>query len=574
MKERWLLIGGFFIVLTLSNLTLFLVLTRINKNTNNNNSSTNNNILASAPIKHDTKVDNNINSDTHHTSIPDKHQQKHNKPHQITFGKKPGYFKCNKYIPDVSKHVYIKKLYQEDLYKTNTIFQTCQFENICLTRGGDFVFYLEKDNLIDPSWFTKYNNQSWIYVQGRIHTPRGNLNILIREGTLIRKPNDPNLYVSTNTGNPTITTSSTSNLKVVPTAKDIFQWMEEPTFLLKRFVAGNAGHNIMDNLHHLIHLMHSYNRVTVDNQIIFLDDLQDQTKPHWEVGAYGYPVEPSDSISISSFSLITKSPVKQLCHNEKGSYSIERAPCRNKLVNNNVALNEKEKDELVTCFSSVFGGHSVSDLLAPWSREIVGTKLRELVYQRLDLPIEEDLKEKKEIIIAINEKSLSGRHGRIIWNVQDLYSNLTTFLPQDPFIKKLGKSIKVIKLKLNEIPMVEQIKIFEKTDVYFADQGSASYNVVYMRDRSTMVYAPACLIHLTKKYVDCYPGMYFTLGHFTTAQVIHFLDFMKNGVVPCNPRMSPHEKGRDLINCDPILDPKLVIQISLSAIKRKYSHLV
>ncbi|KAL9645273.1 hypothetical protein ABK040_002473 [Willaertia magna] len=440
---------------------------------------------------------------------------------------RPGTFQCNKYR-------------NEEVH--GRYFAMCRFENICLNKKGQFVLTKEKDSFFNDEWFDTFNGKAWLYAQGNFKTNRGFVPIHLKDGILEYEYNTNNLFLNRKGGK-----------SKVETSKD-FKYVQGSSFALYRFAAGNAGHILSENMAMTIAQMLSFDDVTLDNNIIFLEDTHDTSKPDWVLASYGY-LPTVDKFSIEWFSLISNNPVQQLCHDENG-YKVVNAPCRN-------VASAVESDEFIVCYERLYMGHSVSNLEEPYGREVMNPTFRNLIYDKLKLPHQRDLK-KKKFTVVIQRKKLSSPHGMIISNVDEIAEYLRENVPNDPIFKQSGKELEILPIQLEDFTTVEQIKLLHDLDVYLTTHGSGAYLSYVISDKSLVIQSPHCSVNNGTKF--CYQNE--ATSTYANVQLMNYLYLLPPGVeADCTPRPLKHNPN----NCDPILDHKLMYRAVLGHFKSIYA---
>ena len=475
----------------------------------------------------------------------------HKQGKQVLFG----YFRCNKYYKTDFNGKVDKKL------PKNTEFSMCKVENLCMTQGGKFILFTDRNRLHSQYVDIKrLKRNPWFYTQGRYETDRGDFAIdLVSDGDL-EVEWDKGKFVGA---------LRVSNLRDRVELSPSFRLIEEPVFALHRYASGNAGHMLTESLQMIVSLMMGFDEVSLNNHILFLEDVKDETntlhnKNNW-ISNYNYPKEETDRISIESAQLLSRNDILQLCRNDDGNFNVVNAPCRNS------ATSVKSKnDKLEVCFSNFYGGFSVSNLENPKGREIVYTYMRKLAFDKLKLPLVENLFLKKQVHVAIHKKPLTARHGAIIWNAGEVLEHLSSRLPST-IEKGLSKTVQIEFVNLESMSMTEQVEYFSKVDVYISDQGSASYIAIFMRDDSTLIQAPSCFSNTDHKK-RCERFFTRNLSHLTNVHVLNVLDLLgeedsaQKTPMQCNPRPLPDNTE----NCDPILPLDSILDATLAAIHNKY----
>ena len=388
-------------------------------------------------------------------------------------------YQCNKYQEGIGHSV-------PDIYPKHTLFAQCSFQNLCLNRRGEWILFLDNATAPTPQWISSVNEKVWVYTQPRMHSSRGDMIIRVYgEG--------PVQLVSTLSSFNEIRDElqNTQDKKIVFKVAQDFKYISKPTFLTHRYVAGNVGHLLMDGMTEaMINMVMFKLEEFTEMNMVFLEDLQDDLyhKENW-VGAYNYDKNVSDKYSIDFFGLMTRQPILQKCSTLKG-WTIAKAPCRNQSPHFD---SMKDGDELQVCFKNAIAGMSRPYLLSVIGAEVINEPLRKLVSKVTKINFEYEASIKEEIVVAIHNKPKQGRHGEIIWNVEEIYSILSENLPKEEFIvKTLKKKVRVINLHLEKLNAREQVHLFSQVDVYIVDQGSASYMTMFLPRNSIVIQSPDC----------------------------------------------------------------------------------
>ena len=432
----------------------------------------------------------------------------------------------------------------------NSIFNFCKFENVCMTRNGTFVLFMEDEVYPGSSLHRRIKilGEAPIYTQGRFDTNVGFTPIRVVDGSLVIKDGKPYLmkgYYQT----------GEKLEREIPHTKS-FHMSDVLTFFMRRYAAGNAGHVLMDNVGNVIHPMLAfYGSLTDDFKVVFMEDATDLKSP----SNYEYPTNITNKLSIDIFSLLSKYPVQQNCLKKDGMI-ITNAPC---VDEKKVEMTDHQAMELAQCFTTMHAGGSMINFNQPHGKEMMDTQMRHFVFKRLNISLREDLKEKKEIIVFIHSKSKQGRHGRIIYNAVELGHYLRQTLPQDSFIQSLGKKVMVLTDSLSNISIKDQIYLFSQVDYYIVDQGSAGYIGMFMRETSSILVSPRC-----DKYTfttECNNGWDWTLKYLA----INILNYYElDPFSECVHRSTPLDSG----NCDPVLKPHVTQVAVLNFLKQKYRN--
>ncbi|KAG2374769.1 hypothetical protein C9374_010513 [Naegleria lovaniensis] len=487
-----------------------------------------------------------------------------------------GNFKCNRH--DWSEE-HIRKLPRRR-------FASCDFENLCLTNQGEWLLFHSKD-LLDgnnkESALNELNSMPFTYAQGREETERGLFRVKLVDANLVLIRNERGHVVNVTTTTSLISKANTKEVLTSTTTTNLtrveldpnFRYLEKPVYALKRYAAGNMGHFLFENI--MMSLL--------DNHILYLDDVFDKS-PHNDIALYGYDGNLATNISLKVGTMISKNDVLQVC-SKKGIHSIENLPCLNDAPNESIntqssAENSQEpttKYVLNTCFSHFLVGKISNFFVELYGRESAMVMLRHLAYSGLKLsplPNEEDIPselihylKRKNIKIGIHSKSKASRHGRIIWNVDDIVDYLRQNVTEDLKALFPKKKISIDVFEMGQMDVHDQIRLISDLDIYITDQGSSAYYAMFMRQDTTVLIAPECAV--VDKKQKCWTG----LGHAKLMALPHlravdYLDLHK-GEPPMSCNMRPtHNQD----NCDPILRPDLVGSVVVSAIKRRYLKLI
>ncbi|KAG2370763.1 hypothetical protein C9374_014257 [Naegleria lovaniensis] len=473
-------------------------------------------------------------------------------------------------------------------------YYSCHFDDLCLATRGEFVLFHPKNRLFrgnESEYFKHFNEQIWTYSQGRLETQRGDFRVRILDQELTLKLDHPTkapIAVSKNDqDNENVNQEETTTRKIV-TLDSNFRYFPKPVYALKRYASGNMGHFIFDNIAMVIAQQMEFEftfaptyddfKKLLDNHILYLDDLFDHSLHNW-IGTYHYDEKQSDDITLEVSRYVTSNPILQLCKT-KDKYSLEKLPCRNAEDVPLVSEPSPQHVTLAACFSQFRVGAEPVFKSFP-GREFVFSFYRQLTFHQLGiypLPSEEDdstkmipYLNKKPIKVVIHKKPIhKSSHGKVIYNVDEIYQALKTRIPSDPYLKLYHshQRIEIQVLEFAHLPLSQQVQYFSDIDVYIADQGSASYYSVYLRKDTTAIVGPSCWM---KENLDtgCWVGEGFmTIEGISHANIVSYLEIdHKNS---CKPR--PTEKDKE--GCDPIFDPDLIVETVSAMLKKRYLKMV
>ena len=473
-----------------------------------------------------------------------------------------GDYQCNKYSFTPSRG----EVYQTGIdLPTNTIMNTCLLENVCLTTSGEFVLFHRKEHFPTPQSFSDWNGKPWVYAQGKVtSSKRGNFNLNLEDADLVVRSGKDKIEGVSLRRKTTCNSNDCEKFETIPAKiHDQFTIISEPVYAFYRFAVGNVGHIFLENINNVMNLMMNYNPSLLnseqifDNRILFLDDVYDITGDSW-MGSYKYNLNQSSRLSIEVASLFSNRETLQVC-NKENEVTIEKAPCKN------VPFSKPSERVLQTCFSKFHIGTS-SDLLAYYQngRESVFVHMKNLIYQKLKLPQPANNDERREYLktkdirITIHKKSLSDRHGSVIYNADELLSHLTEMLPTNPDIKQLMQDRQLIVefINLYNMSVPDQIRYYSTVDVYITDGGSASYYSLFMTEGSSVLSAPSC-------NPGCVRGFTNILETWPHIRVKNIVDLAPT---TCITRFSTVNQQ----NCDPVLQKEAVLSYVLSSLKYRY----
>ncbi|KAF0983622.1 hypothetical protein FDP41_010687 [Naegleria fowleri] len=500
--------------------------------------------------------------------------------------------------------------FQCNRYTRQTLFTSCQIENVCINTRGQFLLFMSRDRLFGKKQLIldELNRRPWIYTQGRFESNRGLHFMRIIDAELILEfdPQRDSITSTTTTKKDDISDKDDQKNEKVVSAFTIpgsswserplhsisgdpveldknFKYYSEPVYVLKRYAAGNMGHFLFDNIAMIVTLMMNFNPLAstrdldklLGNHILYLDDVYEQVAHNW-IGAYRYNESLADEFSLKLPQLFSKNPPLQLCR-QQDSTRIDLLPCRNTPRGTNFPRN----NVLQACFANFRIGLTYGLFRAFPSREMIFVQYRQLVYYHLGiypLPSEENdshvmapYLKKKPLKIVIHKKPLSSGHGKIIWNVDELLNAIRDKLQKDPYLSlyhsKQSIQVESLELDLFTMNVTEQVKFFSQVDVYISDQGSAAYYAVYMRKDTSVLIAPEC-------YSDrgCHTGESFQiLRALPNTFVVDYLELLRGSEenpneTPCNPRPT----AKDLNACDPILRVDVVVENVMAFVKRRF----
>ncbi|KAG2370762.1 hypothetical protein C9374_014256 [Naegleria lovaniensis] len=482
--------------------------------------------------------------------------------------------------------------YQCNRYTRQSLFTSCQIENVCINTRGQFLLYMSKDRLFGKkdSILDELNRRPWIYNQGRFESNRGLHFMRVLDSELVfefERTQQGNSIVEKVLNASSIPGSTWSDKPLhsilgEPVELDKnFKFYSEPVYVLKRYAAGNMGHFLFDNIAMIVMLMMNFNPLAstrdldtlLNNHILYLDDIYEQVAHNW-IGSYRYNESLADEFSLKLPQLFSNNPPLQLCR-QNDFTRVDLLPCRNTPRGTNFP----RTNVLQACFSTFRIGLTSGLFRAFSSREMIFVQYRQLVYYKLGispLPSEEDdpqamipFLKKKPVKIVIHKKSLSSGHGKIIWNVDELIKAIRDKLQNDPYLSlyhsKQPLQVESVELDLQSMNVSQQVKFFSNMDVYISDQGSAAYYSVYMRKDTTVLIAPEC-------YSDrgCHTGESFQiLRALPNTMVVDYLELLRgeeNVSTQCNAR--PTAKASNA--CDPILRVDVVVENVLAFIKRRF----
>ncbi|KAG2394212.1 hypothetical protein C9374_003976 [Naegleria lovaniensis] len=503
-----------------------------------------------------------------------------------------GHHRCNRYGKVAGMPIMVPKGGPYIYTPQDTVMATCHINNLCMTSTGEFVLFQSSDRLAGEVMFEKLNSKPWVWVQGStIMTDRGNFFIKLVDGDLVFKYSTKKdktkvyerAFVRKSIRN---TTTNAVKEEYEPIAfAENFTIYDKPLYALKRFASGNVGHVMSEALGMITGLMMNFNPdgPWEDNHILYLDDVFDMSGNNW-MGAYEYDPRHATRYSIQGGHLISKNPILQRCH-QNGAWKILPAPCTN---NFEKGMPTEGPVTLQACFTNFYAGHTISNVVShPYGKESLYMNLKGLVYKNLGiLPFdkqysteqekEERMKKfllEKDVIIAMNRKLPSGRHGQAIHNVDEVIEYLKQNVEKDPFIQKLTNTFKkkliIDPLILSDFQTIkDQIHYFSNVDVYISDPGSAAYYAMFFRDDTSLFLPPTC--HIKENGLKCQHSHGIkVLQAFPNVEIVDIME-INGGPIPCNLR--PTVLFPD--NCDVILPKELVLNSVLRAVKRRYRELL
>nr|CAG4717584.1 unnamed protein product [Naegleria fowleri] len=504
-----------------------------------------------------------------------------------------GHHRCNRYGKVAGMPIMVPKGGPYIYTPQDTVMATCHINNLCMTSTGEFVLFQSTDRLVGEVMFEKLNSQPWVWVQGStIMSERGNFFIKLVDGDLVLKYSTTKdktkvferAYVRKLIRNVT-TNAVKEEFEPIAFAEN-FTIYDKPLFALKRFASGNVGHVISEALGMITGLMMNFNPEGPweDHHILYLDDVFDMSGNNW-MGAYEYDPRHATRYSIQGGQLISKNPILQRCH-QNGAWKILPAPCSNNFDKSATASSEAPVT-LQACFSNFYAGHTITNMVShPYGKESLYMKLKTIVFKNLGIfPFDQHYSEsektvkmkkyvmEKDIVIAMNRKLPSGRHGQAIHNVDEVVEYLKENIQKDPFIQKLVNTFKkklvIDSLVLSDFPTIkDQIHYFSNVDVYISDPGSAAYYAMFFRDDTSLFLPPTC--HIKENELKCQPSHGIkVLQSLPSVEIADIME-INGGPIPCNLR--PTVLFPD--NCDVILPKDIVLNSVLRAVKRRYRELL
>ncbi|KAL9653331.1 hypothetical protein ABK040_001967 [Willaertia magna] len=481
----------------------------------------------------------------------------------------------------------------------NPIISSFYFENLCITKKGEFTFHTKDQHVINFL-------QNHIYKKG---------NELIS--------NFDNIPISF-TQNWINGDRGAFKLKIVndeiPTENSRVKFVEKTVLLMNRYASGNVGHFLVDNLAGSIELFKKYNIPLNDWMFLYLDEInykdlspnKDMSCSHnekeqstllainpftgkqlfckEEMSSYLYDKKLSVTFSLLLSQIITKNtPILQKCNydildnlqnslqnnlqNNLFLTNVERAPCPrddfyNKNRNKNIFVKDyneflQKENEIQICFKKVIFGtgdrHFVENKEKSKFREITLLNLRKTILKNLNLYKNiKNSKNRKTINIGIHVKSLNSKHGSTIYNLENLIKTLQETLQKNVKLQKI--EIKIIPIILEKLTILEQVNLFTKIDIFITTPGSASYYSLFMPENSHLIYTPVCI---TKKENDFYCfqptiHVHFTMSHLQVIDGLYLVESCKE------------RKNQQLQWCDAVLNVERTSQLVLSILKMKF----
>ncbi|KAL9656145.1 hypothetical protein ABK040_007763 [Willaertia magna] len=431
--------------------------------------------------------------------------------------------------------------------------ETFLLENVCVNHKGELLFFTTKD--LYDNWLNTYERtigsvQTWSKCD--------------RGGISLRFVFD----------------------KIKPDVK----WYDTPTLMMVRFAAGNVGHHIADTMVAMQETIEKFNLNPNNVSILYLDEIKYRddertdgkcsfgkcelpflTNPktkdcNWcveEVSSYGYNKNNTIRFSLQMTQLFSKQPILQRCSyttttHESGErllFRIERAPCPmdeiipKRETKLNINFNEVS-NEINICFKKLIFGVAdramISGLDFAKFRELGVMGLRKQILKNLNLyekVVNDDIRER--VRIGIHVKPLTGRHGNVIYNAQEIISYLSKLNWNESF--PVVKKFEFIPIILEEMNLIEQIELFSTINIYISTIGSGSIYSLFMPNDSYLIYAPEC--RFTSKEQMAYqcgqPIIYFHTN------LVHISIFDATPTVSkCMPLQIPSDDGF----CNPVLD--------------------
>ncbi|KAF0984341.1 hypothetical protein FDP41_007518 [Naegleria fowleri] len=480
------------------------------------------------------------------------------------------------------------------------------------------------DRMDKEKVLNELNEIPFVYTQGREETERGLFRVRVLDASLILFRNQEGRVVNVTTttrnfsslmnlnlhsnferfNNFNFSSTKDDKLHISKTQIQVeldpnFQFLEKPVYALKRHAAGNMGHFLFENAMMAIMLMQNFrpplpplpssmmkygqkecSRSLMDHHILYLDDVFDRSLKN-DIALYGYDGHLATNISLQVANMISKNEVLQLC-SRKGKHSIEKLPCLNENPDPNENTNSQpSKLVLNSCFSHFLVGRVAEFFVHPYGNESSFTLMRQLVYTGLKLsplPNEEDVTseilhylKRKNIKIGIHAKSKGSRHGRIIWNVDEIIDFLRQNVTSELKALFPKKNIDIEVFEMGRVGNVhDQVRLISDLDVYITDQGSGAYYSIFMRKDTAALIAPECSVFNNEG--KCHTGLaYAKLMTLPQVNIVDYLGLLK-GEPPCACNKRPCHLNP--VNCDPILRPEVVGSMVVSAIKRRYLKLI
>ena len=212
-------------------------------------------------------------------------------------------FQCNHYNKN---DPYI----EPDKIPHDAVYSTCKLENVCLSTRGEFLMYQTRDRLHVPEHADVLNTRPWVYTQGRVESGRGYFYPLIVNSDIAVKYDEEgkvrkalHFHDEMNSGCTAVeafenSCANYSGVQIMDLPlSDSFEIIKEPVYAYKRYASGNVGHNMLENVNMVLNLMLNYNpsgsidiSTILDNHVMFLDDVYDETEPDNWISTYDYPI--------------------------------------------------------------------------------------------------------------------------------------------------------------------------------------------------------------------------------------------------------------------------------------------
>ena len=411
----------------------------------------------------------------------------------------------------------------DSVKKTDVQFTTCRFENICLNRKGEWIIYTNKP--------LETNERPWVFTSSVYNEEFSPAKFKLK----IAPPPKSVLYKGSENLTPEKIHPTTITL-----AKN-FKWVSTPTFGFFRHNAEEVGSLVMNNYLPMFNQMADYEFVNYDNNILFLDDVHNDGTGKFSRAQLD-KASMAEDLSIDFGSFVSSSLPLQVCDNdEKGSY-VDFAPCR-QLRNAQSKPLDKEGEELDTCFSSLVVGSPDSYFLSPEKRHHLIPVFRDYVLNGMGYVPPRSYFEGRKKILIIGILNSSKKESIVNADkLTDYLSGLAKDILQQVNSHRIPddryESIRILNLKLDDMTVVQQIRLFTVMDVFITNQGLDSYYSLFMYNpRALVIYAPMCFTATNQ----CTDYNLRVLHTFSNIKVVSLMEYLS--LVECVKEPTDSAKG-------------------------------
>ena len=362
------------------------------------------------------------------------------------------------------------------------VYKSCNFENICLTKKGDWRIFLDQKKALQiyDSLSSETINQANLYTQisgtnRKKFTPVKSRHLICHDRW------------EWACFTPIIEEPMALNDKTKEEFTEDFKWYKDPVLALTRtWIPANFGHALLEDLIPSFTMLKSLGAEA--DRPLFMDNFNDYStlanpNQHTYISQVGR--QKADRTAAEWISTVIKGEPLYICDN-----NLKDIPCSSK-------FKKEESDKIQACFSSLsYGAHSkmLFDGLA--DREGYLAMYKENIKEMwgLDNMQYKNIFKKDEntFLIAIQKKPTNLPHSDLIKNVEEIQQHLQS--NQDVINTYLnGKKVQVMILELESLNLIDQFLFFmNEVDMYITTQGSASYYSFLMRKGTYLIYPPYC----------------------------------------------------------------------------------